>query len=663
MPKKHKKTKSKRHTKTPTSYEGVLERTYSGVGYVTVDGLARDLFIPPPYLSDALSGDLVRVKLLSQNLHTDKTRAKIVRILRRKRAQFVATLHKDKATWKAHIHAGPLTFELPLVNADEHFQPQSTLATVEVILRGTKMQSAQINAYLPEDNAEQLVRTAILYEKNFQTRFPADALAQTDALTDNLQLENRQDFRGVFTCTIDPDDAKDFDDALSVQRIDDHNVEVGIHIADVSHFVQPDTALDREALERGTSVYLPGYVCPMLPERISNDLCSLIPQADRLAFACVVTFNTQSGAIVNRRFTKTIIHSQRRFSYEQVQTILEQKTGEHAAELLLLDKIAKTLRQKRIHDGAIDFSSQENKYVLDQHFFPVDVLVKTSQDAHKLIEEFMLLANRLVAKFLSDSHKQFPQLAFPYRIHDTPDPEKLEAFVAFVTRCGYAFNASSPQATAHSYNTLLQAVKGKDEEFVFDRLGIRAMAKAAYNIENIGHYGLAFKHYTHFTSPIRRYPDILTHRALAARLQNAQHFPAAATIQKKCLHCSERERAAIECERTANKYKQIQFLSRRIGQTFAGVISGVSTNGFWVETIPHHCEGYVPLHTLADYDTFAYQKELWAVQGIQTKTLLQLGNRVNIRVEQVDLERRESTFAWLPPTPKTTTRARSTKKT
>jgi ribonuclease R len=458
------------------------------------------------------------------------------------------------------------------------------------------------------------------------------------------ELDRRKDFRDVLTFTIDPIDARDFDDALSIRELENDVFEIGVHIADVSHFVKPQSLLNQEAYQRATSVYLPDRVNPMLPEKISNELCSLRPHEDKFTFSCVFEIE-RSGKIKKHWIGRTLIHSNHRFTYEDVQTIIETKSGLYSEELLLLNQLAQTYRKDRFDHGAINFSSTEVRFKLDEDGKPIGIIVKESKEAHKLIEEFMLLANRTVAEYVSKIKVNDKPLPFPYRIHDTPDDEKLKPFVAFARKFGYHFDMHDEREVATSFNNLLKEVHGKPEQHVLEQLGIRTMAKAVYTSDNIGHYGLGFEHYCHFTSPIRRYPDVMVHRILQDCLDGNPKWEK--NLEAWCKHCSERERAAMETERAGNKYKQVEFMKQYVGEEFDGIISGVSSFGFWVETVDHKCEGLVSLRDINVYDEFFHEESDYALVGAHTKKKFRMGDKIRIQVLSANLTKRQLDYAWV----------------
>jgi ribonuclease R len=487
----------------------------------------------------------------------------------------------------------------------------------------------------------------ILLENGFPIEFPDEVLEEAARIPDTIsedEIQKRKDFREILTFTIDPADAKDFDDALSIRVLKNGNYEIGVHIADVSHFVQAETALDETAYQKATSVYLPDRVNPMLPEHISNFLCSLRPHEDKLTFSAVFQM-TPKGQVKQYWIGRTVIHSNHRFTYEEVQEIIEKEEGLYSDEILLLNSIAQRLRKKRFDSGAINFSSTEVRFKLDEKGKPIGIIVKESKEAHQLIEEFMLLANKYVAENISKVEVNKKPLPFPYRVHDLPSEEKLLPFMAFAKKFGHKFDTSSPEKIAESFNTMLNDVQGKPEQHVLEQLGIRTMAKAVYTTENIGHYGLGFENYCHFTSPIRRYPDILVHRVLEQVIN--KNIKPDKKMEQKCKHCSERERAAMDAERAANKYKQVEYMKEFLGEEFDGVISGVAAFGFWVETIEHKCEGLVSITNLAEYDDFRLVETDYSLVGMRSGRKFRMGDKVRIKVIAANLEKRQLDYEWV----------------
>ncbi|HMZ47063.1 MAG TPA: ribonuclease R, partial [Chitinophagaceae bacterium] len=512
--------------------------------------------------------------------------------------------------------------------------------------KGDKKPVGEVMSILTAADENDAAMKEIIAAAGFALSFTDEVITETAQLHETLsekEIAQRKDFREVLTFTIDPVDAKDFDDAISVKKINDELYEIGVHIADVSYYVKPDTALDEEAYKRATSVYLPDRVNPMLPEKISNELCSLRPNEDKFTFSAVFEIST-NGNVKNYWLGKTVIHSNHRFTYEDVQDIINGKIGEYESEILLLHKIAQIIRTNRFKKGAINFSSQEVRFKLDENAKPISIIVKESKASHQLIEEFMLLANKTVAEHIDKSSNNNP-IPFPYRVHDQPDEEKLLPFIEFAKKFGHTFNISSPEKIAESFNTLLENVKGKPEQQVLEQLGIRTMAKAVYTTKNIGHYGLAIPHYCHFTSPIRRYPDVLVHRILYSFLQGKTIMDK--KMEEKCRHCSEREKAAMDCERAGNSYKQVEFLKEHLGEDFEGVISGVASFGFWVETLAHKCEGMVSIVSLSDYDDFKFVETDFCLVGKRSGKTFRIGDKVTIKVVAANLEKRKLDYEWV----------------
>ena len=448
----------------------------------------------------------------------------------------------------------------------------------------------------------------------------------------------------MLTMTIDPADAKDFDDALSFKVLKGGWYEVGVHIADVGHYIEAGSALDQEAYRRATSVYLPDRVLPMLPERLSNELCSLRPNEDKFTFSVIFQIN-KKGKVTDTWIGKTIMHSNRRYSYEEVQEIIETGNGDNNKEILVLNEMAQSLRAQRFAKGAINFSSQEVRFNLDENGKPIGIVIKESKDAHKLIEEFMLLANRSVAEHVSKIKFKDEEVPFPYRVHDLPNEDKLKIFSVFALRFGVRFDLSSAANIAKSFNEMLEMVTGKPEQHVLEQLGIRTMSKAVYTTENIGHYGLGFDQYCHFTSPIRRYPDVLVHRILQECIEQDIH--PIKHLEAICRHCSDQERKAMDSERQANKYKQVEFMQDFVGDDFEAVISGVSTFGFWAETVEHKCEGMVSANDLAEFDNFVFREGEYALVGGRTGLRFAMGDKVKVRLASANLERRQIDFSLI----------------
>jgi len=655
MAKKNKKNTHIPKSKKPRSplvgktAVGKLDMARSGMGFVIVEGWEQDVLVRQDDLLTALNGDEVRVEVEHVS-GKGRPEGKIVEILKRVQTEFsgrldvsekFAFLVPDKNKVRTDIF-------IPLKHLKGGKNGDGAIVKVTEWNGDAKNPTGEVVELLTNERINQIAMKEILVENGFPLRFSEEALAVAAAIPDELDKEEiarRKDCRDILTFTIDPVDAKDFDDAISIRTLKGGYYEIGIHIADVSYYVHPGTPLDAEAYERATSVYLPDRVLPMLPEHISNMLCSLRPNEDKFTFSAIFQVNKQ-GKVKQYWIGRTVIHSDRRFTYEEAQDIIETGSGDHAAEILLLNEIAKNLRAERFKKGAINFSSQEVRFQLNDEGKPIGIVIKESKEAHQLIEEFMLLANRTVATYVGKRQVNKQPIPFPYRVHDVPNEDKLEIFAAFASRFGYKFNLNDPDKIAESFNKMLEAVQGKPEQHVLEQLGIRTMAKAVYTTENIGHYGLGFDDYCHFTSPIRRYPDVMVHRIVQQCIDEDIRIDK--KMEQKCRHCSDQERKAMECERSANKYKQVEFMQDFVGDTFEAVVSGVSAFGFWAETVAHKCEGLVSIADLAEVDEFHFLEHDYALAGLRTGKRFRIGDKVNIQVTATNLEKRQIDFGYVP---------------
>jgi ribonuclease R len=627
---------------------GVLEITRSGIGYVIAEGRNNDVLVRPNDFNKAMNGDTVMVKVKE----SDGRRAEgiIEEVVERKQTEFIGDIEVNEnfAFFKADSQKPMPDFYINLRNLNGAKNKDRVVVKFLVWEKEEKKPEGEVIAVLQAKDRNDMAMKEILIQNGFLLQFPKKVLEEANALKDtidNKELAKRKDYRDILTFTIDPPDAKDFDDALSIKKTGKDEYEIGIHIADVSHFVTTGTALDDEGYSRGTSVYLPDRVNPMLPEKISNELCSLRPNEDKYTFSVIFKLSNK-GKIKDYWLGKTFIHSDHRFNYDEVQEIIETKTGRYVEEILFLNTLARNFRKERFRNGAINFSSTEVKFQLDESGKPLGIIVKESKEAHQLIEEFMLLANRTVAAHVAKLKVNKKPIPFPYRIQDTPDEDKLKPFAAFAKKFGYKFDMNSEAEVAASFNQLLQDVHGKPEQHVLEQLGIRTMAKAIYTSENIGHYGLGFEHYCHFTSPIRRYPDVMVHRILQDVIEN--NITADKKIEEKCKHCSARERAAMEAERAGNKYKQVEFMMDKVGENMEGVISGVAAFGFWVETVNEKCEGLVSVRDLSDYDDFRHDDTDYALVGLRTGKKFRMGDKIQIKLVAANLEKRQLDFDWIP---------------
>lgn len=645
-----KEKKKSRSTGTITT-KGTLDITRSGLAYVSTGDSDGDVLVRPADFNKAFHGDLVRVRITRNGGGMRKREGRVEEVLHRKQTDFIGQLRHHAGRWYFLPDTEkPLPhFEILQAPDDDFDEDQKVLVRLVRWGKEDRRPIGELVEVLSMENMSNLAMKDILLENGFALTFSDEALEEAARMSDRIdqkELKKRRDFRGITTFTIDPADAKDFDDALSLREVKKGLWEVGVHIADVSHFVEPNTELDEEAYSRATSVYLPDRVNPMLPERISNELCSLRPNEDKYTFSAVFEVNAKCE-VKSTWIGRTVIHSNHRFTYEDAQTIIEGGDGAYKKEILLLNKLAQILRKERFDRGAINFSSTEARFQLDENGKPIGVVLKESKEAHQMIEEWMLMANKAVATRVAAVKVKDKPLPFPYRVHDQPNEEKLDPFMAFARKFGYRFVTDTPEAIAASFNTMLQLAKGTPQQAVLEALGIRTMAKAIYTTTNIGHYGLGFEHYCHFTSPIRRYPDVLVHRILQQVL-DGKATPDK-KLEEKCKHSSERERAAMDSERAANKYKQVEYMQQFLGDTFEAVISGVATFGFWAETVAHKCEGLVSVKDLNYYDDYRLVQSDYALVGHRTGRSFRMGDTVTIRVVAANLEKRQIDFEWVAP--------------
>lgn len=627
--------------------EGRVDMTNDGSAFiVTDDEFENDIFVAPRKLRNALNGDRVKVYVYAKSKGKNKE-GEVIEILQRAKMEFtgIVKISEHFAFFIPDDRKMMHDIFIPIAELNGAKNGIKAVAEITDWPASAKNPIGRIKHILGEQGANDTEMNAILAEYGFPLSFPAEVEHESESIPEEISKEEiarRRDFREILTFTIDPFDAKDFDDALSFKKLENGNYEVGIHIADVSHYIAPDSALDKEALERATSVYLVDRVIPMLPERLSNGLCSLRPHEDKLCFSAVFELD-EEAYIVNEWYGKTIIHSNRRFTYEEVQTVIETQEGDYVEEILKLNALAYKLRDRKFKHGAISFETTEVKFKLDETGKPTGVYVKERKDAHKLIEDFMLLANRKVAEHVSKMGKGKHKYTFVYRVHDSPKPESLANFAHFAARFGYKINTKSDKETARSLNFLMEDVEGKKEQNVLTQLAIRSMAKAIYTTKSSSHYGLAFDHYTHFTSPIRRYPDVMVHRLLFHYLNGGQSANAD-FYEKLCQHSSQMEKKAADAERASVKYKQAEYLRDQVGQIFSGVISGVTEWGMYVEIIENKCEGMIRLRDIAD-DFYTLDEKNYAIIGQRKKKVYQLGDEVKIRVKNVDLTKKQIDFS------------------
>ncbi len=643
---------------------GVLDVTSNKNAYFICDDLEHDAFIPTINLNKGLDGDTVKVYVYRRR-NNDRYEGEVIEIIERAKTEFVGVLQMSK-NFGFVLPDNPKMYADIFIsknNIDGAEHGDKVLAKITDWPENSKNPFGKITTVLGKPGEHDTEIHSILLEYGLPYSFPEEVEKDASNLSVEItqqEIDKRRDMRDTLTFTIDPKDAKDFDDALSFKLLENGNYEIGIHIADVSHYLRENTILDDEAYSRATSVYLVDRVVPMLPEVLSNGVCSLRPNEEKLTFSAVFEIN-EKAEIKNHWFGRTVTYSDKCFAYEEAQAIIESKstiipsnvsiTGEEytvANEIvnatLKLDELAKKLRSKRLKSGAITFDRVEVKFNLNEHAEPVGVYFKESKDANKLIEEFMLLANRKVAEFIGKSKNGPPTKdTFIYRIQDEPDPEKLGSLQKIISQFGYKINTQSKESTSDSLNKLLADVKGKGESNMIETLTIRSMSKAIYTTDNIGHYGLAFDYYSHFTSPIRRYPDVMTHRLLQHYL-DGQKSPKAPIYEDKCQHSTEREILASKAERDSIKYMQVKYMQDHKDQEFRGVISGVTEWGIYVEIIENKCEGMVRIRDIKE-DYFIYDEKQYALVGQATQTLLQLGDEVTVKVKNTDLERKHLDFS------------------
>lgn len=626
---------------------GTFERRSNGKNsFIPEDG-GTPIFVAERNSGHAMDGDKVKVQLLARRKGC-QPEAEVVEIIEHRESSFVGTLQVTKG------FAFLITENKKLAN--DIFIPKDKLkggkngqkAIVRIMEwpENAKNPLGEVLDVLGEAGHNTTEMHAILAEFGLPYKYPESVEKAAGKISDTItpdEIAQREDFRKIVTFTIDPKDAKDFDDALSARPLPNGNWEIGVHIADVTHYVKPGGVIDREAESRATSVYLVDRTIPMLPERLCNEICSLRPDEEKCCFSCIFEMDNDAN-VKNSRIVRTVIKSDRRFTYEEAQNIIETGEGDYKEEILKMDALAKKLRERRFKNGAINFDRYEVKFEIDETGKPVSVYFKESKDANKLVEEFMLLANRTVAEFVGHPPKGKTKKTFVYRIHDLPDPEKMENFATFIRRFGYKLKTEGSKSDiSKGINKLLDQVQGKREENLIETVAVRAMAKAVYSTVNIGHYGLAFEYYTHFTSPIRRYPDMMVHRLLERYLSGGR-----SVTQKKyediCKHCSSMEQTAANAERASIKYKQVEFMSDKLGMVFDGVISGVTEWGLYVELNENKCEGLVPIRDLDD-DYYEFDDKNYCLIGRRKKKQYRLGDPLTIKVVQANLERKQLDFA------------------
>ncbi|WP_288307769.1 ribonuclease R [uncultured Muribaculum sp.] len=628
---------------------GVFTRRSNGKNGVLIDGDEETIFVAERNSMHALNGDRVKV-LVAAHRKGMEPECKVVEIIEPNEQTFIGTLKVERQYATLSTDSKFLATDIFIPTKKLHGGKSGDKAVVRITdwpddAKNPRGEVLDILGQTGENNAEM---HAILAEFGLPYVYPAaveEAAGKIGAGITPEEIARRRDMRSSTTFTIDPRDAKDFDDALSISRLPNGNYEVGVHIADVTHYVTPDSIIDKEAQKRATSVYLVDRVVPMLPEHLSNGICSLRPNEEKLTFSCVFEMD-ENAKVVNHQICRTVTLSDRRFTYEEAQEIIETGKGDFCNEILTLDKLAKILRKQRYENGSVDFDREEVRFDIDKNGHPVSVFFKESKDANKLIEEFMLLANRTVAAEIGIPKQRKKPKAFVFRIHDAPDTTRLQDLATIARTFGYKLKTNgTPREINRSINKMLQDVKGKGEENLLSVLAIRSMAKAIYSTDNIGHYGLGFEYYTHFTSPIRRYPDMMVHRLLERYLSGGRSV-VHDKLEEQCKHSSAMEQLAANAERSSIKYKQVEYMADRLGETYDGIISGVTEWGLYVELNENKCEGLVPIRDLAD-DYYDFDERNYSLVGRHTKTRYRLGDEVRIQVARANIERRMLDFALL----------------
>jgi len=620
---------------------GLVDAVSSRYAYVISTEMDQDVWVATDDLQNAMDGDTVKVVLKSLPKRGRKPEGKVIEIVKRGRDEFVGRLELSLryafviADYKKMHHDIFVRLD-DLKGAKNN---DKVIVKLKKYPKKDKNPEGEIIRVLgPAGNNEAEIHS-IMAEFNLPFEFPDNVIAQADKIKSTIdpkEVEKRRDFRKTVTFTIDPADAKDFDDALSLRKLDNGNFEIGVHIADVTHYLKQGSQLDEEGFKRATSVYLVDRTVPMLPERLSNELCSLRPNEEKMTFSAVFEIDRDAN-VMNEWFGKTIIESDRRFTYEEAQERIEKKAGDFSKEILQLNELALKLKMNRFVRGAINFETAEVKFQLDKDGKPLKVIPRERKDAHKLIEEFMLLANKKVAEFIFNMKSGKNRNTFVYRSHDYPDPEKIKTFSLFAQKFGHTIKVDE-QTLAASINKLIDVIEGKPEQNVLQTLAIRAMAKAKYTTKEDGHFGLAFEHYTHFTSPIRRYPDVMVHRLLYHYLHKGKS-PEKDEYEEKCLHASEMEKRAADAERASIKYKQVEFMTEYLMDDFEGVVSGVTEWGVYVEIVETKCEGMVRVSQMLD-DYYEYDEQNYRLIGKRNKKIITLGDNVRVRVIATDIDKR-----------------------
>ena len=636
-------------TEKASVIEGKISMKQTGKAYlISASSEVEDVFIASNNTGHALNGDTVKVHLFPARKGR-RAEGRVIEIIKRDKELFAGTIKvaKNISYFIPDNPNMPIEILIPNEALCGAKTGQKVVAKITEWSQHSRNPFGEVVSILgyPGDNNVEM--SSILIDQNFSPTFPQDVEKEASKIPLTIpqsEIKFRRDFRQEFTITIDPEDAKDFDDAISFSKLKNGHFQVGVHIADVSHYVKEGSLIDAEAYNRATSVYLVDRTVPMLPELLSNNLCSLRPHEDKLCYSAVFEMDIK-GKIYKQWIGKTIINSNHRFNYEEVQQIIEEKVGQYSDEVLTLDTIAKALRKERMDKGSINFNSEEVKFILDENAKPIGVYIKENKDSNKLVEDFMLLANRKVAELIGKVQQGTEAKSFVYRIHDKPLEEKIEKFNTFINKLGYSLRLNSRKSLVDSMNSLFESVQGKGEQTMIETLSLRTMQRAVYSTNNIGHYGLAFKYYTHFTSPIRRYPDLMVHRLLTRYLAEKSSVNKE-ELEAKCKHSSDMEQRATEAERNSVKYKQAEYLSDKVGQEFNGLISGVSKWGVWVQLDETKCEGMVSVKSLCD-DFYYYDEDNYRYVGQRTGKVYRLGDVVRIQIKDVDLAKKQMNFVFV----------------
>jgi ribonuclease R len=621
-------------------FQGIVDHVNARFAYIKIGEDRKDVYVKTQDLRSAVDGDTVKVAIFPTQ-HGEHPEGKVVEIVKRNRSRFVGKIEVSKnfafvVADARKVHTDFFVYPEQLKNAKSG---DKVIIEVTSWAEDDRKPEAKVVEVLGKAGENEAEIHSIMAEFDLPFRFPEQVERESQTIEEGItdaEIKKRKDFREVTTFTIDPVDAKDFDDALSFKKLPNGHYEIGVHIADVTHYVLPGTALETEAYDRATSVYLVDRTIPMLPEKLSNGLCSLRPNEDKLTFAAVFEMDDR-GKIYSEWFGRTIIHSDKRFSYEEAQEVLETGLGAFVEELTILNDLAKRLRKERFVKGAVNFETTEVKFKLDEKGKPLAVIPKVRKDAHKLIEEFMLLANRQVATFVYNYKKGKEKNTFVYRTHDFPDEERVKDFALFAKQFGHKMEVDE-SSISKSLNNLMESIEGKPEQNVLEQLAIRTMAKAKYTTEPKGHFGLAFQHYSHFTSPIRRYPDMMVHRLLQRYLDDEK--PANKTdFEERSIHSSEREKRAADAERASIKYKQVEFMAYAEKKIYDGLISGITEWGIYVEIIATKCEGMIRMSDLTD-DFYEYDEKKYRIVGRKTRKTYTLGDKITVKVKRTDIDKR-----------------------